>query len=473
MRLSIALRGNIYLVLCVCLMFLGVAGPVGGHDWQRTVQIAIAVCAVLYLLSVCAEVQARGLVERPVRFALCAIFALGLVSSLLAHQPLWALTELALVLVCCAIAAAFAILRRSGDESLDRALVLFVLLVCLVKGAQYLSATWLAMSSAKPVLNTDLLLEGFSNKRFYGQFQTFTLPLLALPLLAPSIRRSLRLWVFVLLCVWWLIAISGGTRGTWLGMGVAAVVMAFVGRSGRRWLAWQLAAMLSGLLLYALIFSVLTRYLGVEVINFAGDRLTGSLSSREIIWWQAWDMIRERPLLGYGPMHFADIANKVAAHPHQSILQWACEWGVPSALCVLWLGVRGLLATAGLVRQTARSSAPVDLLRLCLFAALVGALTQSMVDGVIVMPNSQLWLALIIGWLLGLHAWRVAPSPLSLWGYRSALALSLIAVVGLIAVMARDVPDLAERNQQFMHDHDARFLQPRFWAQGVIALPGP
>lgn len=469
MPLSVAQRGNIYLVLCVSLMFLAVAGPFGGHDWQRMVQVVIAACAALYLLSVCAEVQARGLVGRPERVVLSAILMLGMVSSLLAHQPLWAVTELSLILACCAIAVAFAILRRSGDESLDRALILFVLLVCLVKGAQYLNATWLAFGSAKPTLNTDLLLEGFSNKRFYGQFQTFTLPLLTLPLISPTVRRSTRACVFVLLCVWWLIAIGGGTRGTWLGMAAAAVVMAFVGAWGRRWLAWQLMAVLSGLLLYWLIFSVLTRHQGIEVINFAGERLTGTLSERGTIWWQAWDMIRGRPLLGFGPMQFADITNKIAAHPHQSVLQWACEWGVPSALCVLWLGGRGLLGTLRLVRQTARSSAPVDLLRLCLFAALVGALTQSMVDGVIVMPNSQLWLALVIGWLLGLHVWRVAPAPLSLWGYRVASALSLLAVVVLIAVVIRDAPHLAERNQQFTHT--AGFLQPRFWAQGVIALP--
>ncbi len=164
-------------------------------------------------------------------------------------------------------------------------------------------------------LDTGGLLSGFSNKRFYGQFQTFTLPLLALPLLLSTTKRSARLWVFSLLSVWWLIAITGGTRGTWLGMGVAACVLFLCGRSGKRWITWQLLAVLVGVTLYWLLFSVLAGYLGMEVSNAAGDRLTTTLSDRGPLWQQAWEMIRERPWLGFGPMHFADIHNPIAAHP--------------------------------------------------------------------------------------------------------------------------------------------------------------
>ena len=158
-----------------------------------------------------------------------------------------------------------------------------------------------------------------------------------------------------------------------------------------------------GLLLYWLLFTVLAGYSGLELSSGAGDRLTTSLSGRGPIWWQAWHMIVERPWLGFGPMHFADIPNVIAAHPHQAILQWASEWGVPSALCVIALVWRGGWATLGVLRERRLSMQRTDLLRLCLFAALVAALVQSMVDGVIVMPISQLWLALVVGWLLALH----------------------------------------------------------------------
>ena len=465
MVLSLEQRGSIFLVAVVCLLVVGICAPFSGHDLQRVMQIAIGACAVLFGLSVA---RVELLVDRPTALGLMLIIGLGLVSSMRAHQPLWALVEVALFISCGAIAVAFALARRQGGQSLDRALIVFVVLLCLIKSIQYTYAGALAFINAEGRLDPDLLLSGFSNKRFYGQFQTLTLPLLALPLLIPTLSRPLKAAVFALLCAWWLIAVGGGTRGTWLGMAAAGVVLAVLGPWGRRWLGWQLAAMLVGLVLYWLVFKVLANYLGIEIANAASDRLTTTLSGRGPIWWQAWQMLVERPLLGFGPMQFADIANSIAAHPHQAILQWASEWGVPSALCVAVLAWRAGWATLGVLRERALSTEWADLLRLCLFAALVGALVQSMVDGVIVMPNSQAWLALVMGWLMALHVWRTPQTgqlPLA-WG--AWKTLGLLAVGLLIVIAVRDVPHIARAQQQYLSSHD-NMLQPRFWAQGVIA----
>lgn len=324
MTLSVQQRGSTFLVVVMCLLTLAICAPFSSHDWQRVVQISVALCAVVYGLS---SPRAKQCVDRPTALGVALVGVMGLASAVLAHQPLWAFIELALLISCGTIAVVFSRVRRSGDESLDRVLILFVLLLCLIKSVQYLHVVILAFTSGDALVNTDLLFSGFSNKRFYGQFQTFTLPLLALPLLLSTTSRTARAMVFVLLCVWWLIAISSGTRGTWLGIGVAGSVLAFLGPQGRRWLAWQLAALACGLLLYWLVFTVLAGHLGIEIYNDAVDRLTTSLSGRGPIWWQAWNMILERPWLGFGPMHFADIANDIAAHPHQAILQWASEWG--------------------------------------------------------------------------------------------------------------------------------------------------
>lgn len=466
MALSIQQRGNIFLVVTACLLVPGICAPFSGHDVQRLMQIALGVCAVLYGLSVSVE----RLVDRPTALGLGLIIGVGLVSSILARQPLWAFTEVALFISCAAIAVAFASLRREGGAPLDRALLLIVVLLCLIKSLQYLYTGLLAFTSGQRLLDPDSLLVGFSNKRFYGQFQTFTLPLLALPLLIPNVSRGVRGAVFALLCVWWLIAISGGTRGTWLGMGGAGVVMAVVGPWGRRWLCWQLAAVAGGLLLYWLSFVVLAGYLDMELARGASDRLTTSLSGRGPIWWQGWHMLVERPWLGFGPMHFADIPNDVAAHPHQAILQWASEWGVLSALCVAVLAWRGGWATFCTLRERAASAERCDLLRVCLFAALIGALVQSMVDGVIVMPVSQVWLALVVGWLMALHAWH-APATVALPLARGAWKLASVLAVGLLVFVAvRDVPHIQQAQQRYIGDSH-KHLQPRFWAQGVIAPP--
>jgi len=453
----------------VLLLASAVFNSISGNDWQRVSQCAIALLCLLTIILFFAKNPNTALLNRRARALGILIFSLATLSVLSAHQAAWAFVECSLLIASCCIASAVALERRDRWAGFDRLVISFVLLLCALKSVQFLAATTAAFTSGLATFNTLLLLEGFSNPRFYGQFQTFTLPLLAVPLLLHTFKPSTKAWIFGLLACWWMIAICGGTRGTWLGMGCAAAVVFFCGPFGRRWCRWQLAATAVGLLLFWCLFSLLPGYLGIEILNFAGDRLTTSLSARDVIWHQAWEMIKERPLLGFGPMHFADIHNPVAAHPHQAILQWACEWGVPSTLLVGWLAARGLFATLMLIRKKADSSEPVDLLRICLFASLLGALAQSMVDGVIVMPYSQLWLAIVVGWLLGIHEWAVKPEPSGpflRWGWLGTLA---IAVGFLVYVVARDFPHLDEREQQYAHDFGGNF-QPRFWLQGVIAL---
>lgn len=465
-RLSIP---QVHLLLCFVLFVFAISGVscfLSFHDWQRVFQIAAGGLSIL-LLAVMARAQVPVFDDQTRALGLVLI-GLGMVSSLRAHQPIWAFTELALLVTCVCIAVAFACARRIEGPEADRLLILFVVFICTIKATQFLIFSLYAFASGLTVIDTDPLLSGFSNKRFYGQFQTLTLPLLALPLLLKRTPRSTRFWLFMLLSFWWMVAISGGTRGTWLGMAAAGISMCVLGRSGRRWLVWQVAAVSLGITLFWLVFSVLSDYLGMSVANFSGDRLNSSLSAREIIWQQALDMIRERPWLGFGPMHFADIPNPIATHPHQAVLQWASEWGVPSALCLAWLVLRGGRATIRLLRERGSSENPVDLLRVCLFASLVGAITQGMVDGVIVMPYTQLWLALVVGWLMALHVWKVEParaSPVLRW---SGAAISVGAIALLIFVMIRDVPHLEQRKEQFTRDYGGHY-QPRFWVQGVIA----
>lgn len=469
-RLSIP---RVYLLLCFFLLTFAIAGvsfSLSFHDWQRVFQIAAGGLGILLLAALARE--RLEVVDNQTRVLGLGLIVLGVVSSLRAHQPIWAFTELALLVTCVCIAAAFAMARKVEGPEADHFLMLFVVFICAIKATQFLAFSVYAFSSGAAVIDTDLLLSGFSNKRFYGQFQTLALPLLVFPLLLKNTARSTRVWLFMLLSFWWLVAVSGGTRGTWLGMAAAGISMFILGRSGRRWLGWQIAAASVGITLFWLVFSVLADYLGIEIINFAGDRLNSSLSARETIWLQAWDMIRERPWLGFGPMHFADIPNPIAAHPHQAILQWLSEWGVPSALCLAWLALRGGCATIRLVRERAGSDDPVDLLRLCLCASLVGALTQGMVDGVIVMPYTQLWLALVVGWLMALHVWKAEPAQASTVLRWSWSVVSVLAIGLLVFVMIRDVPHLGQRNEQFSREYGGHF-QPRFWVQGVIAEKKP
>jgi O-antigen ligase len=462
-------------IFSIGLFFFLLIAPItlqafGDHDSQRIFQLAITfVLLIMNFLG--PAVWPRKLLHlRSLQVISITLVVLAYTSVTLAHQPAWSLAELALIVGCVGSSLIIAERRRELGHRLDQLFWMLVMILCALKCVQFGAALFASFTSGLPTLDTDLLLDGFSNKRFYGQFQTFTLPLLAFPLLAVITRPAGQKWSFILLSCWWVIAICGGTRGTWLGMAGAATVLAFCGIQGRRWIKWQVFAVLAGLTVFWLLLSVLPAKLGIEIVNFAGGRLSTSLSARDIIWHQAWEMIKERPFLGFGPMHFADIPNPVAAHPHQAILQWACEWGIPSAVLVMWVVLKGLWATFRLICANHRSTEPVDVLRVCLFASLIGALTQSMVDGVIVMPYSQLWLAIVVGWLIGIHEFSTEPPATRAIAQKGWVAILTLAVAYLCYIAVRDAPNLEQREQAYIQEHGGRF-QPRFWMQGVISQP--
>lgn len=467
MPISRISRG-VFFLFCLLMVLPITLRVLGTHDWQRAFQCAIAV-----LLSVVLSIHRKKLTSLVNPGAwdhgiVVLLAALAVASVMGAHQQVWAVTELALVVSCVGICLAVGLQRQLDGPPLDKRLVGLVLAICAFKCVQFAAASLAGLSSDLSTIDVDMLLEGFANRRFYGQFQTFTLPLVALPLLSGEYGRKSRAWAFALLAAWWMIAITGGTRGTWLGMATAGFVMFWCGAQGRRWVRWQGLTMLVGLVLYYLVFVVLCGWLGITVTNSASDRMTTSLSARDIIWLQAWDMIKAQPLLGAGPMQFADRYNPIAAHPHQAILQWASEWGIPSALLVGGLVARGLIATFVLIRQKCSPEMPVQLLRLCLFASLIGALTQSMVDGVIVMPYSQLCLAIAAGWLLAIHERPAHPKGARFKFHGLWVAGVMMAVSFFAYTVMRDFPHIEERKEQFRHDYGGNY-QPRFWQQGVIA----
>lgn len=434
------------------------------HDWQRSGQIMLGVAAALYLLCTRAPLP----FDRQSRSILALVAVGGLLSSALARQPLWGVTEVALMATCVTILWATASLRQSAGSALDRILLTGTALICGIKLLQFLIMYGLVLARGDIALDLDRLMDGFSNQRFYGQFITLTLPLLALPLLSPGRRSGLAIRFFMLLAGWWMLAIASGTRGTWLAMAVTMPILALTGNAGRRWASWQLLGAMAGFGLFWLLFNAAPGWIGLEVGNHPAHRMNTSLSLRDSLWLQAWQMIKAYPLLGAGPMHFAEIFNGNAVHPHNALLQWLAEWGIPSALVLTWALWRAARSTWQVLRTTPTAPGPHAWLYLCLAGSVLAALTQSMVDGVIVMPYSQLWLSLLAGWLLALHPKSATPAAASPGMKASWLGASMAATVLLLAIMIRDLPNLAAQQNAYLAVHDIQ-LMPRFWCQGLIA----
>lgn len=464
---------------CICILFvvvlttsLPLVGWLLGASWHDQQRIGQVLACALALAAagpwvLAGPYQVPLLTPLPRRL-IALVLAAALLSSLIAPQPVWALTELALGVACLGLAWVTALMRRRWGATADHLLLAVLAFTCAGLMARLLAAYVAATLGDAGVLDAWLLVDGFSNPRFYGQFLTLALPLLVAPLLCAGRWRRYAVPAGLLLVLVWAAAITSGTRGTWLGLACAVAALACIGPQGRRWALLQVLAAAAGLVLFWLALSVVPDLLGLSVGNHAAARLTTSLSGREIIWSQAAEEALRHPLLGIGPMQLANLPNGVAAHPHQALLQWAAELGLPSALIVIVLVLRAAWALIPVLRQRAASASLPDVLRLCLAGSLLGALAQAMVDGVLVMPYSQLWLALLAGWLLGLQPEPERHAAQSPWGMFAWLGLYAAAVAMLGFVVVRDYPHLEQREEAFARDFGGHY-QPRFWAQGVIA----
>jgi len=446
------------------------------HDGQRLAQLVLfGVVAVGLVVPGVANAVSSIWAALPGwnRMAWLAAFALGLVSAVQAPLERWALLEWAMLLLLLVVVLGVAAGRRAGGFALDRVLMMIVYATAVA----YISKTvvvYVAMLTVGATygqgFNVRELFTGFSNIRFFGHVQTLLLPFLLLPALCWVARLRYRLLLGIVPALWWMLVVASGTRGTWVALLIGVlVVLAFGGQTGRRWIKWQIAGLACGLLCYA-VFVLLVPNLMDQPASFlhrTEDIIT--LSGREVIWTAALSYTSEHPWLGIGPMHFAYFTNAVAAHPHNAILQFMAEWGVPAALLFTVVFAAGGLAFAGRVRQVVASAdVQTGMIAVALLAALAGGAAQAMVDGMLVMPVSQIVLALICGWALGFYLMgHSSIAPCGVVEKRLAAAIIILALGCVVYGVQPEIGHLEQREEQYLALPDTRLL-PRFWAQGWI-----
>ena len=424
------------------------------HDQQRISQI-------LLLLSIAAFAVflPQQNLPAPALYALLGIFILGLVSCFFSELPDWAFKEWARY---GGLALLAIILGGCARKPVVRRFMLWGMAsVGFIHAFQFLVAYASAFLSGMYMLDADMLFRGFSNPRFFGQFQVMLLPVLAWLVLEcrQQERRRLAAVLLSVLAVQWCIALTLGGRGLWLGLAVSHAALFCVSRSFWRLLVIQLMAGLLGALLFVVMFHLTPD--GLEITPRLRDTLRYTLSGRGPLWQWAWEMALANPWLGAGPMHYSAIPGPIAAHPHQVILQWAAEWGFIATALAMMLAGWGVIHGALYLRRSQAGHPDA-----ALWLAIVGALVLAQVDGVFVMPYTETWLAILTG--LALARWSTAARPQPLQRYASVL-LALPAVVILSLVLLEDVPRLAENKQSYFKEHGGPY-HPRFWQQGWIPM---
>jgi O-antigen ligase len=413
---------------------------------------------------------------------LLLIFVLGLLSSLYAMYPAWALKEWAKFVGLAALA--WCIGRHFQVQAAQKALLILFVAVLALSTVGFFAFYAASFSTGTQQIDPYLMYMGFDNPRFYNQFQTVALPLvfalwlreqlaggvLQAPELAPVghgkfVQRLLSpRCLAVLLVLQWMIVWALAGRGVLLGLFGALLALALAGRVRvKSWFASYLRFAALGWGLYALMFKLTPMLLGHE--SAIATNLRFGLSGRELIWQKAWDMILAQPLLGAGPLHYAATRQFNSAHPHQMLLQFGAEWGVPATLLF------ALLCFWGVRRGLQVFRANQDPLDFGLLLSLTSSLLLAQFDGVFVMPYTETCLALVAGLAMarwGVGQWRIAPKQAYL-GQAVWMLLLLLAMGVMGKILLWEAPSLHETSKHF-YKTQVSGSPPRFWDQGWIPM---
>ncbi|RDH89951.1 MAG: hypothetical protein DIZ77_14770 [endosymbiont of Seepiophila jonesi] len=435
------------------------------YDTKRILEIALLLGICLILLFSHKQRQfwltLFSQLTRQTKLLITGIIIFGVISSIVAPIPQDAFLSLSHVVLLFFFTLFIAVQRQHFGDSYDKILVLIIVLAVIIYEGEFIKA----MISYAVQERIFYFHPIFENSRFLCQFQTWTLPLITLPILlaresTPTRRKLIFLSTLLIAGTWWAIAIANGSKGSLLGqlIGWMGIAIIFRGRS-REWLLVQFYALLASIFIFIVFFAPELRY-----DNFSA--FSQSLVSRMALWEQAVQLIKDNPLLGAGPLHYAYFRNPYAAHPHNSMLQIASEWGIPVLLMVSLLAITNFTSWVKRITEN-----PVHL---SLTASLLAAAFHSLISGVLTMPISQIMMCLVIGWMYGIR------QPLQIAADRSAsstakwalLFVMLLSIAGVAQGIFPEVSFLSEVEEAWLNSHERSeghaAWNPRFWFQGWL-----
>ncbi|MBB4089893.1 O-antigen ligase family protein [Salinibacter ruber] len=400
------------------------------------------------------------------------VLGLGILSSTLSPAPFYAFLEVGHFVLLFALAGIIASAIRRKPKRAEWFFLGTVGLSALLYAVYF--AVRYGGALAFPELEVGRETIGaFANIRFFNQYQTWTLPILVGGAVAlPKQWRVAKGIVFALAALWWTLVFGSNVRGTVLAMAVGAIGAWLLFRSrARRWLAVQVASMAAGGVLYFFLF-----YLGGETVPQVAERLKDvGQGGRPHYWMKCLEMAWMNPWLGVGPMHYAWPPNNFAsgAHPHSAFFQWLAEWGVLSTAIMSSLAVWGGWSWMKQERDaTVREEDLLPEVGVALVAAALAGASHAMVSGLIVMPVSQVLLAVVGGWAWGRYnrSDKRTGSGLHRWPHHAIFCAAVLSSMLVVGAAAEDLFTVEDRREAFLEAVDRNRLSPRYWTQGYIEI---
>ncbi len=429
------------------------------YDSHRLIELVLILFALLH--HIIAKNQALYFpANKTILFSLYLLTALMVGSSCLALSPRHALLEISLL----AGLAYFSLLiasmyRDNGSLIIKQFTYIFwagIVLSIVAFYVGYITAT---------VFKTPVIwpgpISGFNNVRFFNQYQLWTLGFITLPLLNSNLNH-IRRWLHLGLTLWWVLLFYSASRGALLAWCAGILITAVMYRK----LAWpfirlQLIYIATGFITYQILFQIIPYLRESAVVT--GTIIRDTTNDRVELWIKSLDLIKSHPLFGVGPMHFAWYS-PISAHPHNSVFQLMAEWGLPAALLIICLCGYGLLCWLKKLNRTASESenALNRNLVIVLFFTVVTNATYSLVDGVIVMPISQVMMFTMIGLMLGFYSNKNA-----IGVTKNPLLNKAFACIVLITLMWSVLPEILQSANGSEKRFSIGYLAtgPRIWIE--------
>lgn len=437
----------------------------GYHDTQRmvsTVIIALALFTSILWIRV----------SKQTMWLLGAAYVWGLVAVCMSPLPLWSMLEFGLifsvVLVSVTLIPRLQKLQLMHLATLIGSIHAFYAAHNLLEYAftLFLGRTFepFAMSN------------GFSNVRFYGQFLIWTVPFLVGTLVIHP-KFSYRNVLIGLLMFDWAFEFLTLTRAFLFAMVVTVPMVRWTAK--KYWLQYTkylTFTAIIGFVIYLSMLYALPSLLGADIsyaVQFSSGRDMLTSSGRMQLWQDTWSLMLNHPWFGAGPMMTAlDFVSKIAAHPHNYILQLLAEWGIPFTLLLCGGVVFGMIKWKKLIE---RSTSDNVLMALPITASLSAGAAGGLVDGLFVMPVSLVYMSLVMACFAGL--WRtltpeVQRHKFPLWSIAVLIAPSIFTAVFAVINWPHRSSDTDNEIPKPMSGNGYQLQSdrtPRFWLTGKIA----
>ena len=401
-------------------------------------------------------------------FLLFLILILGFLSSVLSLSPRHAFLEFSTFIGLFYLANFIAILFKQYPTYTIQVLLYATILGSIIYMIGFYAGYVASIFEHIPLKWPEPFF-GFSNIRAFNQYQLYTLLFFITPIIRTHFKnKTLYYGIYAMNFAWWALLFYSACRGVLFAVATAGVITLLIYKQA----AWRLILLLisvsiGGFILYTSLFLIIPYFLDSQINDF-NTAIRTSSSGRLILWKDTWNLILNNPLLGVGPMHFAWYPLK-HAHPHNSILQIACEFGIPVALLIIWLAIKSFIFWLRKFNSKTIITIPENdrYMPILLFYTLTASIFYSFFDGVIVMPLSQIMFSIIIGLMIGLYS---DAKKIHLRKNYYLLLYSIFATVTLSTLTWSALPDLLPRIMQknelifFGYQADG----PRFWQAGGI-----